>query len=153
MSTDSRLTGNLKAQSMITRPVVLVAEDDPVFRRIIQFSIEAAGFDCEVAANGADALGIVDSKPIDFLVTDYQMPVCSGLQLIEQLRVRSSLEELPIVLCTAKGYELNATELIEQFSLVAVIRKPFSPKQLTTLITQAFVNRANAEPMSVSTNC
>jgi len=130
---------------MVTRPVVLVAEDDPVFRRVIQFSIQAAGFDCQVAANGADALDILDSKPIDFLVTDHQMPVCSGLQLIEQLRVRSSHKELPIVLCTAKGYELNATELIERLSLVAVIRKPFSPKQLTTLIAQAFANRSARE--------
>jgi len=121
---------------MVQRPTVLVAEDDPVLRRVIKFSIASAGFGCETASNGADALARVERGDIDFLVTDHQMPICNGIELIQQLRTQLNQLSLPVVLCTAKGYELDTAELIEKYALLAVIRKPFSPKQLNQIIAK-----------------
>lgn len=120
---------------MNIRPTVLVAEDDPVFRRVIAFSIEAAGMTCETAANGLDAIAILAQGKIDLLVTDHQMPLCSGLELIEHVRNHPELAALPIILCTAKGFELNATELTRTHQLLAVMRKPFSPRQMIGIVT------------------
>jgi CheY-like chemotaxis protein len=125
---------------MLRRPTVLVAEDDPVFRRVIAFSIERAGFGCETASNGVEAIRLIDRGGIDFLVTDHQMPHCSGLELIEQIRNRAEQRPLPIVLCTAKGYELDSTELVRSYGLLAIIGKPFSPKQLIRVIASQFLD-------------
>jgi CheY-like chemotaxis protein len=116
-------------------PVVLVAEDDPVFRRVIAFSIAAAGFTCQTASNGLEAIAILDREPVDLLVTDHQMPLCSGLELIEHVRKHAGLELLPIILCTAKGFELNAAALTQSHRLLGVMRKPFSPRQMMAIIT------------------
>lgn len=121
---------------MAHRPTVLVAEDDPVFRRVIEFSIASAGFGCETASNGANAFARVERGDIDFLVTDHQMPICNGLELIQRLRAQPNHPSLPIVLCTAKGYELDTTELVAKYALLAVIRKPFSPKHLIQIIAK-----------------
>jgi CheY-like chemotaxis protein len=120
---------------MKNQPVILVAEDDPVFRRVIAFSLVAGGFQCLTASNGQEAFSMLEQMPVDLIVTDHQMPICSGLELIEKVRQNASLQQLPIILCTAKGFELNATELIRAYGLLAVMRKPFSPRQMISLIS------------------
>ena len=117
------------------RFTVLVAEDDPVFRRVITFSVEAAGFRCQPASNGLEAQAILAEGGIDLLVTDHQMPLCSGLELIQHVRQVAGLISLPIILCTAKGFELNASELSTTYQLLAVMRKPFSPRQMMGIVT------------------
>jgi CheY-like chemotaxis protein len=120
---------------MKNKYVVLIAEDDPVFRRVIAFSLEASGFLCETASNGLEAMEILRRGNIDLLVTDHQMPLCSGLEMIDKVRSQAVFESLPIVLCTAKGFELNADDLIQKYQLLAVIRKPFSPRQMIGIVS------------------
>lgn len=124
---------------MKSHPVVLIAEDDPVFRRVIAFSLAKAGFECLTASNGQEAFSIAENADVDLMVTDHQMPICSGLELIQKIRQHAMLSQLPIVLCTAKGFELNAAELISAYQLIAVMRKPFSPRQMISLIS-AYLN-------------
>ena len=125
--------------------VILVAEDDPVFRRVIAFSLEAAGFACETASNGREALATLERSNIDLLVTDHQMPICSGLEMIDTTRKQAIYNLLPIVLCTAKGFELNADELIRKYQLLAVIRKPFSPRQMIAIVSAHLRNASATE--------
>ena len=120
--------------------IVLVAEDDPVFRRVIAFSLQASGFHCETASNGLEAMEILRRGDVDMLVTDHQMPLCSGIEMIDMIRQQPSFSKLPIVLCTAKGFELNADELIRDYQLLAVIRKPFSPRQMIGIVSEHLLN-------------
>ncbi len=131
------------------RPIVLVAEDDPVFRRVIAYSIAAAGFTVQTAANGLEAIAALDRDHVDLLVTDHQMPLCSGLELIEHVRTNSKFQSLPIILCTAKGFELNAAELTQSHQLLAVMRKPFSPRQMMAIITAHLLARPDTSPVAV----
>ncbi len=113
---------------------ILIAEDDPVFRRIIAFSLQSAGFECHVAANGLEAWGILKETHVDLLVTDHEMPICSGIELIQQLRSMPSHDQLPIILSTAKGLEFDADELVAMNQPLAILRKPFSPRQMTAMV-------------------
>ncbi len=131
---------------MKSRPTVLIAEDDPVFRRVISFSIQAAGMNCELASNGLEAISIIERCSIDLIITDHQMPLCSGLELIEYVRSNEHLSSIPIILCTAKGFELNASQLVDSHSLLAVMRKPFSPRQMVGLVAAELLH----EPISTA---
>jgi two-component system, chemotaxis family, chemotaxis protein CheY len=112
------------------RPSVLVAEDDSVFRRVICFTLTRAGFDVQAAADGQQAWDLLQQGMFDGLVTDHQMPRMSGIELLEQVRANPSLAELQIVLCTAKGLELDSEFLSNRYGLAAVMHKPFSPRKL-----------------------
>jgi two-component system, chemotaxis family, chemotaxis protein CheY len=125
---------------MKKQQTVLVAEDDPVFRRVIAFSLEASGFHCQTASNGLEAMEILRRGNIDMLVTDHQMPLCSGIEMIDTIRQQARFASLPIVLCTAKGFELNADKLVEHYQLLAVIRKPFSPRQMIGIVSAHLLN-------------
>lgn len=122
---------------MIQHPTtVLIAEDDPVFRRVMSFSIARSGLTVESVADGAAAYERLCHGGIHFLVTDHQMPVCSGLELLEKLAANKQACFPPTILCTAKGLELDSQGLQSQYSLVAVMHKPFSPRKLCDLILQ-----------------
>lgn len=120
-----------------TKKRVLVAEDDAVFRRVIEFTLSRAGFDVTTAANGALALQQLEIQQFDCLVTDHQMPELSGVELLNAIRKIDSLKNLPAILCTAKGLELDSQYLVERFNLIAVLHKPFSPRQLAGMLEQS----------------
>src|SRR6056297_2438641 len=73
--------------AMTSRPItVLIAEDDPVFRRVISFTLSRCSLAVEAVGDGDAAYRRLREGGIDFLVTDHQMPICSGLELIERLQ-------------------------------------------------------------------
>ena len=119
---------------MSATATVLIAEDDPVFRRVLSFTLVRAGFQVETAGDGESAFDRICQGGIDLLITDHQMPRCSGLQLLEKLAAMKDQERPPAILCTAKGLELDSAGLQREFGLVAVVHKPFSPRRLTDLI-------------------
>lgn len=137
----------------MTQPTtVLIAEDDPVFRRVMSFSISRQGLTVEAVCNGAEAYDRLAQGGIDFLIIDHQMPVCSGLELLEKLKANPNICNPPTILCTAKGLELDSHGIQSRFNLVAVMHKPFSPRRLSDLISQYIgdVGRSTQRPDAAS---
>ncbi len=118
-------------------PTVLIVEDDPVFRRVMSFTVERSGVSVEIASNGQEGFQRFIQGGIDFIVTDLQMPRWSGIDMLEQIFQQTSVAPVPTILCTAKGLELDTEQLISRFGLVAVLRKPFSPRHLSELISES----------------
>ncbi len=121
---------------MSNQTTVLIVEDDPVFRRVMKFTIARTGFTVETASDGLAAYHRICQGGINFLVTDHQMPICTGLELLEKLANNHEIVRPPTILCTAKGLELDGHGLQSQFNLVAIMHKPFSPRKLSELIVQ-----------------
>ena len=124
---------------------VLIAEDDPVFRRVIEFTLQRTGLSTESFSDGLSAVDRLQSGGIDFLVTDQQMPGCTGLELLSQKKADPRISEIPSILCTAKGCELDSQHLINEFNLVEVMHKPFSPRRLAKLIRTHIARTAAVE--------
>jgi len=127
-------------------PTVLIVEDDPVFRRVLSFTVSDFGLRVETAAHGQLGFERLVQGGIDFLVTDLQMPICTGLRLIEMLDESDLVERPPTILCTAKGLELDTVDLMRRKQLVAIVHKPFSPRKLGDLILQELQLPALAVP-------
>lgn len=134
---------------MSSTPTVLIVEDEPVFRRIMSFTIANYGFRVETTSNGNEGFDRLVQGGIDFLVTDLQMPACTGLELIEKADATEGMTRPPTILCTAKGLELDTTKLMREKGLIAIMHKPFSPRKLGELIQQAFSEQAKPEPKDV----
>ena len=115
---------------------ILIAEDDPVFRRILSFTLERRDFTVVVVGDGTAAWKELQSNPYDFLVTDQQMPSLTGLELLRHRINDPEIARIPAILCTAKAFEFDRNELIRSYALVDVMNKPFSPRMLTQKIEQ-----------------
>jgi CheY-like chemotaxis protein len=90
---------------------ILVVDDSALDRRLAGGLLEEqAGWKIQYAENGAEALERVDSDPPDLILTDLQMPVMDGLQLVAAIKERYPL--VPVILMTAKGSETIAMQAL-----------------------------------------
>ena len=125
---------NMVVTSFIDAKRVLVAEDNVVLGDVIRFNLQRSGFAVTLARNGEEALRLVASQPFDILVTDYEMPGIDGEELCKRVRNDLSLDAIRIVMCSAKGLELDRDELTNRLRLERFLYKPFSIRELTTLL-------------------
>lgn len=113
---------------------VLVVEDNPVLADVLRFNLQRAKLDVTVALDGATALDYLRSASVDLMITDYQMPGLNGAELCSLVRQEPKLARLPIIMCSAKGCELDLRMLKESFGVAQVIHKPFSMRQIVDLV-------------------
>lgn len=109
-------------------PRILVVDDEPAQRTILQRSLRHAGFEAEVAASGAEALAFVQSRPVDLVLTDIRMPGMSGRELLRRLRELDP--SLPIIVMTAYAELRDAVELVTHEKARYYIEKPIEDLNL-----------------------
>lgn len=114
---------------------VLIAEDDPAFRQLLASVLRADGFEVFEARNGAELLDWIDELvdggtiAVDLVISDVQMPVVSGLDVLAALRRRA--RAMPVILITAFGDE-HTHEEAQRLGAAAVFDKPFDLADLRT---------------------
>lgn len=110
----------------------LVVDDAPTMRRIVINTLAAFGFTSVIeAVDGVDALRKLrdpDNK-IEFIITDWNMPNMSGLELTEAIRNDPTLKELPILMVTTRGEKKDIVAAL-QAKVDNYVVKPFSPSTL-----------------------
>jgi two-component system, OmpR family, alkaline phosphatase synthesis response regulator PhoP len=81
---------------------IVVADDDPVMRTLLQLKLEAEGHCVRLAANGDEALALANASRPELLVLDIAMPGVDGLEVTRRLRGQPETASLPIVLLTGR---------------------------------------------------
>ena len=99
------------------------------------------GFTVITAENGAQAFERACEDKPDIIVTDYQMPVMTGLELIEKLRKNEGTKEIPVIILTARSFAIEQ-EQKEQLQISECLSKPFSPKELLRNIEDILYDKA-----------
>jgi len=107
---------------------ILVVDDEPAQRMILQRSLRNAGFETDVAASGAEALAIVESRPVDLVLTDMRMPGMTGRELLHRLTALDP--ELPVIVMTAYAELRDAVELVTHEKARYYIEKPIEDLNL-----------------------
>jgi len=124
-------------------PSILITDDDSFCREILRVFLESYGFHCLEAQDGGEALAIVRTSAICFMVTDFHMPYMNGCELLEQL-CREDCSRPPTVLVTG-----DLTDQIQQRALqtgaITVLEKPFDQKNLLNIICRS-MDISNVSP-------
>jgi signal transduction histidine kinase/CheY-like chemotaxis protein len=110
------------------RTTVLVVDDNADMRAYITRTLSPS-FDVMVAANGDDALDLVRRRPPDLLLTDVMMPGTDGLELVRQVRRETGVDELPVILLSARAGPESAVEGLEAGADDYLV-KPFAAEDL-----------------------
>jgi two-component system, OmpR family, alkaline phosphatase synthesis response regulator PhoP len=109
---------------------VLLCDDEIHILRAAEFKLKKAGYEVRIASDGQEACEAIQQHEPDILITDCQMPRMDGLGLVQKVREDPLTADLPIFMLTAKGFELSHDELAAKWNVMAVIAKPFSPREL-----------------------
>ena len=112
-------------------PRILVTDDEPNIVRLIQVNLERQGFQVETANNGAQALEKIRANRPDLLVSDVMMPEMDGFELLSNIRRDPVLENLPVIMLTAKAQDRDVLEG-DTRGADMYLTKPFNPIELVT---------------------
>ncbi|SNT68509.1 phosphate regulon transcriptional regulator PhoB [Paracoccus seriniphilus] len=110
-------------------PCVLVVEDEGAQREVLQYNLEAEGFEVVVADNGEDALLLVQEEQPDLLVLDWMLPKVSGIEVCRQVKADPATRGIPIIMLSARGEETDRVRGLETGADDYVV-KPYSVVEL-----------------------
>ncbi|AFH50255.1 CheY-like receiver [Ignavibacterium album JCM 16511] len=115
----------------------LVVDDSVTMRRIVINSLANLNYlDYVEASDGKDALAKLESDPdINFVITDWNMPEMSGLELVKAIRSDERFSELPVLMVTTRGLKNDIIEALKA-KVNNYILKPFTPQVLREKIEQ-----------------
>lgn len=119
---------------------VLVCDDEIHISRAVGMRLGRAGFRVETADDGQSGWEAIERETPAVVVTDYQMPRLDGLALARRMRQNSETRAVPILLLTAKGFELDPEQLAAELGPILLVPKPFSPRELLALIQEMRVS-------------
>jgi two-component system chemotaxis response regulator CheY len=115
---------------------IVVAEDFNVSRKIIVNTLTKEGYQVLEASDGNEALGLFDGRPVDLLITDFNMPNMNGAELIHQIRSRAEYEYLPILLLTTEVRQEKIQQAMDG-NITAHIKKPFETLEFIKVVKKA----------------
>jgi two-component system, NtrC family, response regulator HydG len=121
------------------RKKILVVEDDPDIRKILQLFLTEKGLHVKVAEQPAAALEILEQGPVDLILSDVRMPGMSGLELLRHLKERDP--EIQLVLMTAYSSVQDAVEAI-QLGAADYVEKPIDFRRLERVIAGVLEKRS-----------
>ncbi len=130
---------------------ILVCDDEPHIVHVVAAKLKNAGFEVLTATDGQEALDIARQHVPSLLITDYQMPYLSGLELCARMRAEPELKNIPAIMLTARGFSINTTELTGT-NIRELIPKPFSPREVLRIVrrvlqeSEAVVGGTASEP-------
>jgi two-component system alkaline phosphatase synthesis response regulator PhoP len=115
---------------------IILCDDEIAILRAAEYKLSGAGFEVRCASNGEDAWREIERRLLDLVVTDLQMPRLDGFGLCRRIRDNPLTCHLPIIMLTAKGFELSPAESTEKYGLAKLMIKPFSPRELLRTVEQ-----------------
>lgn len=117
---------------------VLIVDDSEIIRSVLDRTLRMAKIplsDVYQAANGQEAMDILDNSWIDLVMTDLNMPVMSGFELIDIINKRKDLNLIPVVVISTEGSALKIDGLKDK-GVRGYLRKPFTPESICSILRQ-----------------
>lgn len=122
---------------MVVRPLrkrVLVVEDSPIIRRLIEVCLRPMNVDVTLVPNGFEGLEAAAIEPPDVVVLDIGLPGIDGWEVLNGLRQAERTEHVPVLMLTGHGEVFGESEAAAR-GAAGFMTKPFLPEMLRSTIT------------------
>ncbi len=129
---------------MVTAQKILVVEDEPDIRKLVQYNLIQERFSVLEAEDGEQALKLLQRETPNLVILDLMLPGLSGMELCKLLKQRSETAKLPILMLTAKAGEADRIVGLEM-GADDYLAKPFSPREMVARV-RAILRRSEAKP-------
>lgn len=111
---------------------VLIVDDSPAMRTFVRRVLDMSGLDmsaCHEAANGQEALELLDREWVDIVLTDINMPVMNGQEFVRNLAANDAFRSIPVIVVSTDRTDDRVREMIE-LGAKGYVKKPFQPEEL-----------------------
>ncbi len=134
----------LDTVSSLSKPLVLVVEDEAALVTMLRYNLEKQGFRVDEATDGEEALTRIAETQPDLVLLDWMLPVVSGIEVCRQIRRRPATRDLPVIMVTARTEDQDAVRALNT-GADDYITKPFSVDALLARM-RALLRRSSAVP-------
>ena len=119
---------------------VLIVDDSEVMRSVIRRIVNLSGFELGMvleAEHGEKALSVLDENWIDVVISDINMPVMGGIELLKKMKNIESLSDIPVIIVSTEGRTERIDEILK-LGASGFITKPFKPEDIRCVISDEF---------------
>jgi two-component system, chemotaxis family, chemotaxis protein CheY len=115
---------------------ILFVDDSPVIKKIVQRTVETAGYTFLGASDGKEALSVLAKESnIHLILSDWNMPVMNGFDFLKAVKSNNSFKQIPVIMITTEAEKSNINKAI-QVGAANYLLKPFNPEDLLLKIRQ-----------------
>ena len=118
---------------------VLIVDDSDVMRKVIRRVVNLSGLDLGdifEASNGQEALEAMEDQWVDIVLSDINMPVMNGIDLLQRMQEDETMAGTPVIMVTTEGRSERIDEILG-LGARGYITKPFKPEDIRNVISQA----------------
>lgn len=108
---------------------ILAVDDSMSIRQMVSHTLQDAGYDVETANNGKDALTKANSSKFDVVISDVNMPIMGGFELVKEIRSKPQYKFIPILMLTTET-SAEKKQLGKSAGATGWLVKPFNPDTL-----------------------
>ena len=127
--------GMIKTFGRKVRKKILIAEDDPTMRKLMELLLVRQGYDVTAVEDGRQALLLLQQEKFDLVISDIIMPFVSGLELLNSMR--KAKNDIAIILCSSLKSE-NAVSKAFEIGANGFIPKPYSSQDMLSEVELIF---------------
>ena len=129
---------------------ILIVDDIEDNRVVLQRGLERVGFQTATCADGGSAIGMISSDAPDLVLLDWMMPGLSGIETLKAIREHYDINELPIIMCTARDEESSIVDAIEA-GANDYVQKPVKMPVLLARMSAQLMRKAAVAAMGAVT--
>lgn len=130
-------------------PKILVVDDEAHIVQVVSLKLRNAGYEVMTAVDGEEAFEVARRALPDMVITDFQMPYMSGLDLCRSMAEYEPTSKIPVLMLTARGYALEPQDLAIG-NIRNVIAKPFSPRAVLAQVEAILAECADGQSKDAS---
>jgi DNA-binding response OmpR family regulator len=124
------------------KPKLIIIDDDPTLRRLVQVVFEREGFEVSLASEGSEGVRLALMNPPNIIILDIVMEGLHGFEVCKMLRANSSMRRTAIIIVSGKSYKADIDRAME-LGADSYLVKPFSPKELLKIAIEHMNERAS----------
>ncbi|MGE3773349.1 MAG: response regulator [Gammaproteobacteria bacterium] len=114
---------------------ILVVDDSASLRQVVSIALKGGGYDVIEACDGKDALGKLNGRKVNLIISDVNMPVMDGITFVKEVKQLPTHKFTPIIMLTTESQEAKKQEG-QAAGAKAWVVKPFKPEQMLAAVSK-----------------
>lgn len=119
----------------MAKKLIMVIDDSASLRQVVSIALKTAGYDVLEAADGKQALALLDGRKVHLMICDVNMPVMDGITFVQEVKKLNAYRFVPIIMLTTESRESRKQEG-QIAGAKAWVVKPFRPEQMLQAVTK-----------------
>jgi len=114
---------------------IMIIDDSTSLRQVVNITLKGAGYDVIEASDGNDAIGKLDGKKINLIISDVNMPGLNGIDMVKKIKQMAQYKFTPIIMLTTESHD-NMKQAGKEAGVKAWMVKPFNPNQMLDAVSK-----------------